>query len=202
MTIPHHGPQHLLAMAPGADSRRRAIASAIDAYRAAQSAVIWLAEAEGAQFRGRLSGPGAPGAGRCAEPADVRAARIPPETAARICRDRAERARGDGITWPQIGEALGLHQGPDAKLGYDLGVAAFEHFTGEPDLWYRASFQFRCASCGEYITDRGPFESHPEDNEQGHAPGCGRLAADVAAWRAQWDAWEAEGWAAEGWPVA
>jgi hypothetical protein len=176
MTIPYHGPQDLLALAAGADRRRQAIASAIDACFAAQSAVIWLAEAEGAP--------------------------LPPETAARICRDRAERARGDGITWQQIGEALGLHQGPGARLGYDLGVAAFEHFTGEPDLWYRDSFQFRCASCGGYITDRGPFESHPEDNEHGHAPGCVRLAADVAAWRAQWDAWEAQGWAAQGWPVA
>ncbi len=110
-----------------------------------------------------------------------------PETAARICRERAERARADGITWAQIGEALGLDPGSGGKSGHDLGVAAFEHFAGEPGLRSQASFRFRCASCGEYITDRGPLEGHPEDNEQGHAEGCVRLAADIVAWRARHD---------------
>jgi len=114
-----------------------------------------------------------------------------PETAARICRERAERARADGITWEQIGEALGPSLGSDGRSGHDLGVAAFEHLTGERGRWRQASFWFRCASCGEYISDRGPFEGHPEDNERGHAEGCVRLAADIAAWQARQDAWDA-----------
>jgi hypothetical protein len=105
--------------------------------------------------------------------------------AGRICRERAERARADGITWEQIGEALGLHLGSDGRSGLDLGVAAFEHFTGEPGRGSRASFRFRCASCGGYITDRGPRPGHPGDNEPGHAAGCVRLAADIAAWEAE-----------------
>jgi hypothetical protein len=64
-------------------------------------------------------------------------------------------------------------------------VAAFEHFTGEPGRRGEASFRFRCASCGEYIADRGPRPGHPEDSERGHAAGCVRLAADIAAWRAE-----------------
>jgi hypothetical protein len=111
-----------------------------------------------------------------------------PQAAARVCCERAERARADGITWEQIGEALGLNLGWDGKSGPDLGVAAFEHFTGEPGPWRQASFRFRCASCGGYITDRGPTQDHPEDNEQGHAEGCVRLAADIVAWRTRQDA--------------
>jgi len=114
-----------------------------------------------------------------------------PQAAARVCRERAERARADGITWEQIGEALGLNLGWDGPSGPDLGVAAFEHFTGEPGPRHQASFQFRCASCGGYITDRGPMQGHPEDNEQGHAEGCVRLAADIVAWRTWQDARDA-----------
>jgi len=126
-----------------------------------------------------------PGARYAGRPAGLR-----PETAARVCRERAERARADGITWEQIGEALGLNLGWDGQSGQDLGVAAFEHFTGEPGSWGQASFRFRCASCGGYITDRGPFGGHPEDNEPGHAAGCVRLAADIVAWRARRDPWD------------
>jgi hypothetical protein len=41
-----------------------------------------------------------------------------------------------------------------------------------------------------HITDRGPFESHPEDCESGHAEDCSRFAAELAAWQAERDAWE------------
>jgi len=220
MTTPHHGLPDLLAIAGGTGSWRQAIASVSDAYFAAQSAVIQLAEAGGAQIRERPAEPGASVTTRSAEPlADAQAAQILPqttallpETIARVRRDYAERARGDGITWEQIGEALGLDQGSAGRSGcdlgvdgsgcdlgvggsgYDLGVGAFEYFTGGPDPWYRASFRFCCASCGGYITDRGPFENYPEDNEHGHAEGCVRLAADIAGWHAQQDAWEAGGW--------
>jgi hypothetical protein len=112
-----------------------------------------------------------------------------PPAAARICRERAERARADGVTWEQIGEALGSSLGWDGEAAPDLGVAAFEHFTGASGRWGQARFRFRCASCGGYVTDRGPFEGHPEDNERGHADGCVRLTADIVAWRARQDTW-------------
>jgi hypothetical protein len=48
-----------------------------------------------------------------------------------------------------------------------------------------------CPSCTKTVVDHGPYESHPEHNERGHADGCARLAAEVAARRqrqAEWDA--------------
>jgi hypothetical protein len=196
MTIPDHGRPDLLAMAGHTDNQPPATAS--DARFAAQHAVTEFAEAEGAQIREWWPvWLGASIARRYAELlAEVRAAQVLPETAAMVGREQAERARGDGVTWEQIGEALGLDQGPDAASGYDLGIAAFERFTGEPGPGYPGSFQFCCASCGEHITDHGPFDSHPEGNEQGHAAGCVRLAADITGWRTQQEAWQAEGWPA------
>ena len=112
------------------------------------------------------------------------------DSAARIRREYTQHARAEGTAWLQIGEALGLDQGPDGKSGYDLGVAAFEHFEGEPDLWNQSNFHYHCAACGEWITDRGPYESQPEDNERGHAEDCARFAAELSAWQAERDAWE------------
>jgi hypothetical protein len=44
----------------------------------------------------------------------------------------------------RLGELLLLPAAKDGTCGYDLGVAAFESFAGEPDLWYQASFCYRC----------------------------------------------------------
>jgi hypothetical protein len=202
MTTPHHGRPDLLATAGHADHRPPATARACDARFTAPYAVTEFAGAEGTQVREWWPvWLGASIARRYAELlAEVRAAQaLPPEAAALVGREQAERARGDGVTWEQIGEALGLDQGPDVASGYDLGIAAFEYFTGEPGPGYPASFQFCCASCGEYITDHGPFDSHPEGNERGHSEGCVRLAADITGWRAQQEAWRAGDGPGEGW---
>jgi hypothetical protein len=75
---------------------------------------------------------------RYAEPlAGVNAAQILTDTATRIRREYTKRARAEGIAWQQIDQALGPDQGEDGKSGYDLAVAAFEHFEGEPDPRYR-----------------------------------------------------------------
>ena len=201
MTIPYRGRPDLVAIAGTTDNRPPATASAGDAGLAARQAVTRFAGAEDTQIREWPARLGTSIARRYAELlAEVRAAQIQPETAAPVGREQAERARGDGITWEQIGEALGLDRGPDAVSGYDLGIAAFELFTGEPGPGYPASFRFCCASCGEHITDHGPFDSHPEGNEGGHAAGCGRLAADITGWRAQQEAWKPEGGPRAAWP--
>jgi hypothetical protein len=128
---------------------------------------------------------------RYAEPlAGIQAAQVLTDSAARIRREYTQHARAEGTTWQQIGQPLGLDQGADGKSGYDLGVAAFEHFESGPDIWNQSNFHYHCASCGEWITDRGPYESHPEDNERGHAEDCARFAAELAAWQAERDAWE------------
>jgi hypothetical protein len=162
-----------------------------NAYWRMRQAAIQIAQAAGAEIHERPAFPGSISIHQHAEPlAGIRAAQILADCAARIRRDYTQLARGEAITWQQIGQALSLDQGPDGKAGYDLGVAAFEHFEGEPGLWHQASFHYQCASCGEYITDRGPFESHPDDCETGHAKDCTRLAGELAAWQAERDAWE------------
>ena len=170
------------------DARRQA---ASDAYLAARSAVLRLAEAEGAQIRERPIWPGAASATRYAEPlAGIRAAQTLERTAARTVRDYVRYARSDGIGWQEIGEALGLAEdgGPS---GYELAVAAHEYAAGKPDAWRQSSFGYDCQACGKGVSDLGPYESHPEDNERGHAEGCTRLAAEVASWQARQDEWEA-----------
>lgn len=159
-----------------------------NAYWRMRQAAIEIAKAGGAEIHERPPFRGSISVYQYAEPlAGIRAAQTLAGTAARIRREYAEAARGEGITWERIGQALGLDQGDDAKTGYDLAIAAYEFFTGRPDLWREANFGYRCVSCQEYITDRGPYESHPDDNERGHSDGCARFTAEVAAWQARHD---------------
>ncbi len=162
--------------------------AASNAYWRMRQAAIEIATAGGAEIHERAAFPGSISVHQYAEPlAGIRAAETLAASAARIRREYTEAARGDGITWERIGQALGLGQGDAAKTGYDLGIAAYEFFTRRPGLWPEANFGYRCASCQGYITDRGPYESHPEDNERGHGDGCARFTAEVAAWQARRD---------------
>jgi len=201
MTIPRHRPYQTAAAASdsrerqaGTDSRQETISNASsDAYFAARSAVIRLAEADGAQTQERPLWPGAASTTHYAEPlAGIRAAQILERTAARVTGDYVRHAREAAVGWREIGEALGLAENGE-PTGYDLAVAAYEHAAGTPDLWNHVSFSYTCPTCAQAISDHGPYESHPEDSEQGHAGDCARLAADVAAWQAERDAWAAEG---------
>src|SRR6266704_3236267 len=182
-------------MAGRESSRQDAAASAAgDAYFTAQSSVLRLAEAEGAQIRERPAWPGASNTTRRAEPlAGIRAARILARAAERVAGDYVTHARAGGISWQEIGEALGLAENGQ-RTGYDLAVRAFEYITdaGHRDRFGTLSFYWTCPACEQGIGDRGPYESHPEDNEHGHAEGCTRLASDIAAWQAERDAEDAE----------
>src|SRR5258708_3098904 len=172
------------------DARRQAVTSAAsDAYLAARSAVLRIAQAEGSEIREMHIWPGSISTTRYAEPmAGIRAARILERTAGRVTDDYIRFAREDGAGWLQIGEALGLAEDGDPR-GYELAVAAYEYAAGKPDLWGNNTFYYSCPSCAQTISDRGPYQSHPEDNEQGHGQDCARLAADIAAWQADQDAW-------------
>jgi hypothetical protein len=175
------------------DARRDAATrAASDAYYAAQSAALRLADARGAEIRERPAWPGAAITTRYAEPlAGIRAAQTVRHAADRVAGDYVKYARVEGIGWREIGAALGLAQ-DGQRTGYDLAVAAYEQVAGQPDGFRNPSFYYACAACEQGITDRGPYESHPEDNERGHAAGCTRLAADITAWQAQRDAEDAE----------
>jgi hypothetical protein len=120
--------------------------AASNAYWRMRQAAIEIAKASGAEIYERPLFPDAISLYQYAEPlAGIRAAERLARSAARIRREYAEAGRGEGVTWERIGQALGLDQGDDAKSGYDLGVAAFEYFAGQPDVWHEANFYYRCA---------------------------------------------------------
>ena len=97
----------------------------------------------------------------------------------------ARRAREAGHTWDEIGQALDIKPGD----GRSVAEAAYERFAGPPASWMLRgpSFSWRCPACDRVIADRGPYESHPDDNQPGHAPDCARLAAELSRWRSSWD---------------
>jgi hypothetical protein len=105
--------------------------------------------------------------------------------ASREVATHARRARESGHSWDEIGQALGVEPGD----GRSVAEATFERFAGSPTSWSLRdpSFVWRCKACDRVISDRGPYESHPDDNQPGHAKDCSRLAAELARWRSSWD---------------
>jgi hypothetical protein len=101
----------------------------------------------------------------------------------RRCLEYIRYAREDGLTWAQIAVALGL----DAEaygMAPDPAFRAYEYAVPSPAAadWTT----WTCPSCRHLVRDYGP-ELGPYEAEQGHAEGCGRFAATVRAWDAQWD---------------
>jgi hypothetical protein len=172
---------------PAGNAQHVATEAASHAYYALENALVKLAIAGGAGIREREAFPGSIATIRYAEPlAGIRAAVTLVNTASRLRREYIAAARQEGSDWAAIGDALGLHGTADGerRTGYDLAVAAYEFAAGQPDLWRQPAFSYRCGTCGEFITDRGPYESYPDDNESGHAADCSRHAAAIAAWQA------------------
>lgn len=97
----------------------------------------------------------------------------------------ARRAREARHTWEQIDRALDIK--PDD--GRCVAEAAYARFTGSPAGWSLSgpSFTWRCPDCDRVISDRGPYESHPDDDQPGHAADCASLAAEIGRWRSSWD---------------
>ncbi|MGH3273479.1 MAG: hypothetical protein ACRDNZ_04035 [Streptosporangiaceae bacterium] len=157
------------------------------------SAVTRYATEVGEQPRERPAWPGSASTVREADPATgIRAAVIAAGSARQVRDSYVRRAREDGMTWEAIGAALGMDQDADTPDGYDLGVAAYEEVAGRPDLSWQPTIGWTCPSCTQPISDRGPYESHPADNERGHADGCDRMATDVATYRQRQAEWDAE----------
>jgi hypothetical protein len=97
----------------------------------------------------------------------------------------ARRAREAGHSWDEIGQALSIEAGD----GRSVAEAAFERFARPAASWSLRdpSFVWLCPACDRMISDRGPYDSHPDDNQPGHAKDCSRLAAELVRWRASWD---------------
>src|ERR1700733_1620174 len=133
-----------------------------------ESAVRRLALAAGADERERPAWPGAHSTISYVEPIrGLRAALMVQRHAARVVENYVRDARGEGVEWRVIGQALDLAKEAEEK-GRPLGELAYDFVVGEPDRWREPSFHYRCGSCEQMVTDRGPYNSYPGDNERGH----------------------------------
>jgi len=103
----------------------------------------------------------------------------------RLVLDYARQARKEGHSWQEIGVALGFTAVADS--GASVADAAYDYAAGTIGFG-RASFAWVCSACRSTVIDRSPQAGHPANTEEGHADGCGRLAAEIAVWNASWDA--------------
>ena len=99
----------------------------------------------------------------------------------------AEQARGAGRSWDDLAEALGIEategDAPRDELAFLLLIEGRPLPGDETSWWVRRAARWTCRVCGQRITDHGPFESHPDDAEHGHADSCTRQAAALAIYR-------------------
>ena len=159
----------------------------------ARRAVIGLARDRGAELTPRPMSPGSELTVRDLEPlTGARAARDIELGAQHAARTYIRQAREAGHSWDQIGHALGVAPGVDAdQAGLTVAEAAYTYAAGSPHtdtaVRYGRSFVWRCRSCDQAISDRGPIAG-PADDELGHTEDCPRLAAAVAEWDAGWEA--------------
>jgi hypothetical protein len=158
----------------------------------ARGAVIDLARDRGAEFTtrpARDSGLTVPDL----EPlTGARAARDVELGARHAARGYIRQAREAEHGWDQIGQALGVAPNADAdQTGLTDAEAAYTYAAGSPytdtAVRYGRSFVWRCRSCDQAISDRGPIAG-PADDELGHTGDCPRLASAVAEWDAGWEA--------------
>lgn len=138
-------------------------------------------------------GPGRAALGEVSALGGVRAARHAEAVAFGRVRYYAEAARADGEPWREIGAALDLtvaaeeHDRPLGELAFELIAEGREPGMPGP-RWsgWDPYVTWRCSSCGERVTDRGPYDGAPCNIEQGHAPSCERHGRDIARYRATW----------------
>ncbi|ALE74381.1 hypothetical protein AD006_25285 [Pseudonocardia sp. EC080610-09] len=112
--------------------------------------------------------------------AGLRAAVLTRNVAEATIHDSAVDVRAAGRTWDEVAEALGIE---DDDRFAPRGERAFEEVVGLPDLFALASVRWTCTTCGRRVSESGPYESHPDDNEHGHDEVCDRRVRAVAAWR-------------------
>jgi hypothetical protein len=159
-----------------------AAASAVQHHcGAVRKAVLELARAAGAPERELPVWPGARSTITHAEPMWViRAAVIVRRAASEIVDEYVREARGEGIGWEPIGQALGLEEEAQ-ESDRPLGEVAYESVVGPPGHCFdEPKFHYTCGSCGGRVTDSGPYNGHPIDEERGHGKTCQRFAAALA----------------------
>lgn len=150
------------------------------------NAVRRLVRVTGGQFTERPLIRSDPDGRKVDEPeplAGITAAVAVGREARRLELEFARNAREDGLAWHAIGEAMGLADDPQPGM---ISVAEHAFQRAVPGHAAADWTTWTCPSCRELIRDYGP-ECPPDEAEKGHAEGCGRFAAAVRAWDAQWD---------------
>jgi len=112
----------------------------------------------------------------------LRAALLVRTVAASRVRDAIRNARAAGESWAELAELLGV---ADAEAAYEVAVGPADDGAGWAWSRHRDTY-WRCSTCGALVTDAGPY-GHPSDNESGHADGCARHRADIAAYLVRWN---------------
>lgn len=150
------------------------------------NAVRRLVAATGGQFSERPLIRSEPDGRKVSEPeplAGITAAVAVEREARRLYLESVRYAREDGVSWHAIGEAMGFADHPQPGM-----TSVAEHAFQRAVRGHAAAdyFVWTCPSCRKLIRDYGP-ELGPHEAEEGHAEECGRFAAAVRAWDAQWD---------------
>jgi hypothetical protein len=89
--------------------------------------------------------------------------------------------RGEGVSWEEITDLLKVEWSSEyvrAERAFDMVADAPPSRFDGPRVYWTCGGPL---GCGQYVTDKGPYESYPADNEHGHAEGCRRLAAEIQA---------------------
>lgn len=94
----------------------------------------------------------------------------------------AKDLRGEGSTWAEIADLLEIPWSDE----YSRIERAYEQIAGcIPGTFGNTYVYWTCGGpggCGQDVTDRGPYNGNPDNNEEGHANGCRRLADESAAY--------------------
>jgi hypothetical protein len=94
----------------------------------------------------------------------------------------AVKLRSEGTSWAEIADLLGVPYSDSyvrREHTYELVRGPIPEYAGPFD---EHNVYWECTGpggCGQYVTDRGPYESHPADNERGHAEDCRRARREA-----------------------
>lgn len=120
-------------------------------------------------------------------PAKMMRLAVMAQTAAHaIVATTAAAMRGQGTPWRDIFPLLDIED----PTGHSPGEAAFRYVAGpgNPDYPHDPIYvNWTCATCKARVSDSGPYNGHPEDNERGHAQGCARHTSEIVAFLQETD---------------